>query len=226
MNFTKVIALLLTAVLLVAVLPACKSGTTDGTTVTTSKTTTAAVTTAKTTTAAVTTKAVTTAKVTEAPKKYEYKDVFALDFSKMKDGPAPFTASGIDNLRIEGGLLKGTSNGGDPNFSYNGGDVKFAADQVQTIEIKIMNKSADYNLQIFFTTDTVTGFAETATYKEILNWSADDGAKNDWNVIQIDTSLCDTWIGTITNFRVDPFSAAGDFEVSYIKFMTATEVKA
>jgi hypothetical protein len=226
MNPTKIIALLLTAVMLVAALPACKGTTTDGTTVTTKSTaaTTAAATT-KTTTAA-TTKAETTAKETEAPKTYEYKDVFAIDFSKMPDGAAPFTVNGIDNLRIEGGLLKGTSNGGDPNFTYNGGDVNFAADTVQAIEIKYLNKSEDYAFQLFFTTDTITGFAENASFKQTLTYSAADGDKNEANVVQIDTSECTDWAGTITNFRMDPFSATGDFEVSYIKFMTKTEVKA
>lgn len=227
MKFPKILALLLILSMLVFVLPACGNdakGSTE-TTVATDETTIA---TEETTAVPETTAAPeTTEAVTEAPKVYEYTDVKVIDFSTMADGdPVPFSVNAIDNIRIEGGLLKGTSNGGDPNFTYTGGDLSFPAESVQIIEIKYMNFSASYDMQLFFTTDTITGFAENASFKEMLNWSADDGDKNDWNVIQIDTSLCADWVGTITNFRVDPFNAEGDFEIASIKFMTMTEVVA
>lgn len=219
MKLTKVLALLLTAALLTISLPACK-GDTAGSTDTSADETTAA----PETTVPETTKAPeTTPKETEPPKVYEYTTVFELDFSKMPDGKAPFSANGISNLRIEGGLLKGTSTGGDPHMPYNGGDAVFPADSVQIIEIKYMNYSVDYNLQIFFTTETV-GWSEPASFREFVDWSADDGEDNDWNIIQIDTSFCSEWVGNVTNFRIDPFSGEGDFEIAYIKFLTQTEV--
>lgn len=227
MKFSKTIALLLILTLFVFVLPACGNnaeGSTE-TTVATDETTIAA----DETTAVpeITAAPETTEAVTEAPKVYEYTDVFAIDFSTMADGAAvPFTVANISDLRVEGGLLKGMSTGGDPNFTYNGGDMSFPADSVQIIEIKYMNLSADYNMQLFFTTDTVVGFAESASIKATLDWSADDGDKNDWNIIQLTASDSADWVGTITNFRVDPFSAEGGFEIAYIKFLTMTEVVA
>lgn len=225
MNFRKISALLLILSMLVFVLPACGDEA-EGDTETTeaAEETTAA---AEETTAVPETTAApeTTEAVTEAPKVYEYTDVKVIDFSGMADGdPVPFSVNAIDNIRIEGGLLKGTSNGGDPNFTYTAGDLSFPAESVQIIEIKYMNLSANYDMQLFFTTDTIPAFAENASFKEYLNWSADDGDENDWNIIKIDTSLCTDWAGTITNFRVDPFAAEGDFEIAYIKFQTMTEV--
>ncbi len=221
MKFSKTLALLLILSMLVFVLPACGDDA-DGNAETTAAADETTIATVETTAAPETTEA-----VTEAPKVYEYTDVKVIDFSTMADGdPVPFSVNAIDDIRIENGLLKGTSNGGDPNFTYNGSDLSFPADSVQIIEIKYMNLSANYDMQLFFTTDTITGFAENASFKEYLDWSADDDDKNDWNVIQIDTNTCTDWAGTITNFRLDPFAAEGGFEVAYIKFMTMTEVVA
>ncbi len=220
MKLLKLIAILLTLAIMTFILPACGNKTAGDTeTTATTEETTAAETTAPETTAI----PETTEAVTEPPKVYEYTTVFELDFSTMPDGAAPFTANGIDNLRIEGDLLKGTSNGGDPHMPYSGGDATFPADSVQVVEIKYMNYSVDYNCQFFFTTETI-GWSEEASFKAYLDWSADDGDENTWNVVTLDTSECAEWIGNVTNFRIDPFSAEGDFEIAYIKFMTKTEV--
>lgn len=223
MKFSKIIALLLVLSMLVLILPACSKDTVGDTETTAAADGTTAETTAET--AVETPVPETTEEVTEAPKVYEYTTVFELDFSKMADGAAPFTANGIDNLRIEGGLLKGTSNGVDPYMPYTGGDAMFPAESVQIIEIKYMNYSINYNLQLFFTTETI-GWAEEASIKATLDWSADDGEDNDWNIIQLTASDSAEWMGNITNFRIDPFSDVGDFEIAYIKFMSMTEVGA
>jgi hypothetical protein len=214
----KLFAYLLIATMLLCFVPGCaqKANTTD-------KTTTAGTTAAVTTAAPETTKAPeTTVKETEAPKEYEYTTVFKLDFKTMADGPAPFSVNTIDNLRIEGGLLKGTGTSGDPFITYTGGDINFPADSVQEIRIKLKNYSLSYDFQLFFTTDTVQ-WSENASDKETLDWDGDDGDKNDWNNIVIDPTLSSDWTGTITNFRIDPSSAEGDFEIESIEFLTVTE---
>jgi hypothetical protein len=218
----KLFALLLIATMLFCLVPGCTKD--DGTAAETKddSITTASDTTAKVTTAPETTKAPeTTVKETEAPKEYEYTSVFKLDFTKMPDGAAPFTGNTIDNLRIEGGLLKGTGTSGDPFITYNGGDATFPADSVQEIRIKLKNYSSSYDFQFFFTTDTVQ-WSENASDKETLDWNGDDGDKNDWNNIIIDPTLSSDWTGTITNLRIDPSSAEGEFEIESIEFFTAT----
>lgn len=219
MKLTKILAMLLVLSMMVFILPACGDDAEGDTETTVADGETAAV------TEAVTEAPVTTEKETEPPKVYEYATVFEVDFSKMEDGTAPFGANGISNLRIEGGLLKGTSTGGDPHMPYTGGDAVFPADSVQIIEVKYMNYSVDYNFQFFFTTETI-GWSEEASIKATLDWSADDGDKNDWNVVQLTASDSAEWMGNITAFRLDPFSGEGDFEIAYVKFMSMTEVPA
>lgn len=156
------------------------------------------------------------------PKEYVRETVFKVDFTAMADGDAPFTTNNIDDLRIEGGLLKGTSNGGDPYMNYNGGDCTFPADSVQEIRIKLFNHTADYNFQFFFTTDSV-GWSEPASYKYFLDYGEDEGDDNTWNEIVLDVSESDDWAGTITAFRIDPFSTEGDFEIESVEFLSVTE---
>lgn len=216
----KFFASLLIAVMLLSLVPGCADEGNDSDTTTAAEGDTAA---PETTAVPETTKAPeTTPKETEPPKEYEYATVLKIDFTTMPDGAAPFTVNLIENLRIEGGLLKGTGTGGDPFMVYTGGDAKFPAESVQEIRIKLKNYSISYDFQLFFTTETV-GWSEPASYKEFLDFSGDDGDKNDWNIVTIDTSFSEEWMGNITNFRIDPSGAEGDIEVEYIEFLSKTE---
>lgn len=164
----------------------------------------------------------TTPKETEPPKEYEYTSVFKVDFTTMEDGEAPFSANNIDDLRIEGGLLKGTATNGDPHAVYTG-EMALDASTVQEIHIKLMNYSSDFNFQFFFTTETVS-WSEGASLKDYLLFSDIDGDDNDWNEIVLDPEESFDWEGTITSFRLDPFrDVTGDFEVEYVEFFTVTE---
>lgn len=163
----------------------------------------------------------TTEKETEPPKEYEYISVFRLDFTSMETADIPFSKSNVDNLRIEDGILKGTSTSGDPHINYTG-DMALDASTIQEIHIKLMNYSEDSNFQFFFTTETVS-WSEGASVKDYLYYSGYDGDKNDWNDIVIYPNFSSDWDGTITSFRLDPFSSEGDFEVEYVEFFTVTE---
>lgn len=216
----KFLALLLLALMLLSLVPGCSKDGVSSDATTAPEGDTAA---PDTTAVPETTKAPeTTPKETEPPKEYEYASVFKIDFTTMADGTAPFTVNLIENLRIEGGLLKGTGTGGDPFMSYTGGDAKFPAESVQEIRIKLKNYSVSYDFQLFFTTETVS-WSEPASYKEFLDFSGDDGDKNDWNIVTIDTSFSVEWTGNITNFRIDPSSAEGNIEIEYIEFLSKTE---
>ncbi len=224
MKLTKILALLLIAVFVLSPLAACGDKEEGDDETTTAADNSAADTTTKA--AETTTKAAETTtkapETTTAKKEYEYTTVFELDFSKKEDGAAPFATNNVADLRIEGGLLKGTGTSGDPHIPYNGGDVSFPADSVQEIQIKLKNYSVDYAFQFFFTTDTVS-WSESASVRWTLDYSGDDGDKNDWNIIILDPTESVDWAGTITNFRLDPSSAEGDFEVEYVKFLSKTE---
>lgn len=216
----KFLALLLIASMIFVIIPGCagEGDSADATTAAEGDTAAPDITAAPETTKA----PETTPKETEPPKEYEYATVFKVDFTAMPDGKAPFSATNISNLRIESGLMKGTGTSGDPHMPYNGGDAKFPAESVQEIRIKLKNYSISYDFQFFFTTETIS-WSEAASFKEYLDFSGDDGDDNDWNIITIDTSFCDEWMGNITAFRLDPSSAEGDFEFEYVEFLSKTE---
>ncbi|MHB1153244.1 MAG: DUF4249 domain-containing protein [Eubacteriales bacterium] len=216
----KFLAFLLLALMVLSLVPGCADDETPSDVTTAAEGDTAA---SDTTVVPETTKAPeTTPKETEPPKEYEYATVFKVDFTSMPDGKAPFSVNMVENLRIEGGLMKGTGTGGDPFATYSGGDAKFPAESVQEIRIKLKNYSISYDFQFFFTTETIS-WSEAASFKEYLDFSGDDGDDNDWNIITIDTSFCDEWMGNFTNFRLDPSSAEGDFEFEYVEFLSKTE---
>lgn len=164
----------------------------------------------------------TTEAVTEPPVEYDYSTIFKLDFASAADGEAPFKVSdNVSNLRIEGGLLKGTSTGGDPYIIYNGTDFSFPADSIQEIRINLKSYATGYDAQFFFTTDTIS-WSEDASYKLVLDYSGDDGDDNQVNAIVIDTTECAQWTGTVTGFRFDPSTSEGDFEIQSIEFLAKT----
>lgn len=163
----------------------------------------------------------TTVKETQPPKEYERISVFKIDFTTMEDGTAPFSANNVDNLRIEGGLLKGTATNGDPHMVYKE-DMELDSSTIQEIHIKLKNYSSDSNFQFFFTTEE-TSWSESASIKDYLLYSDFDGDKNEWNDIVVYPEMSYDWSGTITGFRIDPFSDVGDFEIEFVDFISVTE---
>lgn len=163
----------------------------------------------------------TTVRETQPPKEYERISVFKIDFTTMEDGTAPFSANNVDNLRIEGGLLKGTATNGDPHMVYKE-DMELDSSTIQEIHIKLKNYSSDSNFQFFFTTEE-TSWSESASIKDYLLYSDFDGDKNEWNDIVVYPEMSYDWSGTITGFRIDPFSDVGDFEIEFVDFISVTE---
>jgi len=155
---------------------------------------------------------------------YEYETVFELDFSTMEDtNKPPFTNNQVSGLRIEDGVLKGTSTGGDPFITFQQKQFPaFDFSEVQQIQLKLMNYGDGYDGQLFFTTDSVS-WSEPASYRFSMYYNGDDGDDNDWNEIDLFTDESADWNGTITNFRLDPMVTTGDFEVAYIRFLKVTE---
>ena len=139
--------------------------------------------------------------------------VFVADFSQYTE--APFTKSGhVDQLFVEDGYLYGSSTAGDPHINFTG-DVNFAAANVDTITFRMKAFSANKNFQMFFTTDSI-GWSEAASFKVDLTTCEKDAFG--WIYVTIDTSTCAEWKGTVTGFRLDPFSAKGVFKFGAISF--------
>lgn len=154
-----------------------------------------------------------------APVKLDGYAYLTVDFTGLAE--VPFAGSNIENLSIKDGVFSGTSTGGDPNMNYTP-VVNFAAENVNYIIVKIAAKSESSALQFFFTTDTIS-WSEAASFK--YDFSKDKVDKNGFVTIMLDTAACAEWKGIITGFRLDPFSAVGDFSFDSIVFWsTATTV--
>lgn len=131
---------------------------------------------------------------------------------------APFGASGdVAQMFVEDGYLYGQSIGGDPYLNFNGAFGVTAAN-VGAIHFRMKAFSANKELQFFFTTETI-GWSEAASFIVDLTKYPMDAFG--WIYVQIDTSVCAEWKGTITNFRLDPFKSAGVFKFGSINFDVA-----
>ena len=173
--------------------------------------TTAAETTVAETTAATTPEPTTpTPTTTAAPEVLQ--EVLKWTFS---DTDNPFKASAqISNFRVENGILKFTSTGGDPNITTVSNTLGINAADVNYIKFKIKNYAPGFANQLFFITDEDTKWDEAKSFKNEY-WNSDG---EDWEELTFDTSECDLWTGTIKQIRFDPLNEAGDIEIEYVSF--------
>ena len=123
----------------------------------------------------------------------------------------------IEDFRVEDGLLKLTSTGGDPYFTAIV-PLDIAADEIDVIKIRTKNLSDDYNCQFFFDTDVEGGLSESKSYKDSY-WNSGSAPDSDeWNDILIYTDDCDLWEGIIKTIRFDPLQSEGEIFIEYISF--------
>lgn len=126
-------------------------------------------------------------------------------------------ANQVSNLRIEDGLLKLTSTGGDP-FIESIQPLDIDATEIDVIRIKVLNMTESYNCQFFFATDTEPAMSEDKSYKYIYDFAYSDPDSDEWNIIEIYTDECFKWEGTIKKVRFDPSTVEGDIFIEYINF--------
>ena len=120
----------------------------------------------------------------------------------------------IENLRVEGNILKLTSNGGDPFMYSINNNLGMNAADVDYIKVKVKNGSAAYGCQVFFITNDDGGWSEDMSLRGDY-WYADG---EEWEEYTFYTDECDRWEGTIKEIRFDPMVAEGDFEMEYMSF--------
>jgi len=126
-------------------------------------------------------------------------------------------ANHLENFRVEDGMLKMTSNGGDPFFQTIS-PLNIEAEEIEAIRIKVKNMSGNNKCQLFFDTSIESGFSESKSYKEsyfLMNSREDD---DEWNEVVFYTEDCILWEGTIKHVRFDPLESAGDVWIEYISF--------
>ena len=121
----------------------------------------------------------------------------------------------IQNMRLEDGLLKLTSVGGDPFMTVKQ-PLDIDATEIDLIRIKVLNMTESYNCQLFFDTDIENGMSEDKSYKWVYDYGYSEPDSDEWNIVEIYTADCFKWEGKIRYIRFDPSTAEGDVFIEYI----------
>ena len=124
------------------------------------------------------------------------------------------TGNQVSNLRVEDGILKLTSIGGDPFMYTINVNLGLDASEVNFIKIKALNHSENDRTQLFFITDEDGGWSEAMSMKSTYWYTEGE----QWEIIEFDTYDSDRWEGTIKQIRLDPLEAEGDVEIEYVSF--------
>ena len=214
----KQLSFLLAALMLTATLASC--GGDEGTAAETNADTTAAGTEAVTETEAVTTEEVTTEPVeTEPPMVEVFTPVYEENFDS-EDANWRQNAQ-LKEFKIEGGFMSAISTGGDPSFC-NKKDFDLDCGSISAIKIRYLNCTSSDAFQIFFTTDSITAYNETDSFRDMA-WYTDSAEDADeWNEMIIYTEDAAGWAGTLKDMRVDITNGEGKFIVDYIAFGNVT----
>lgn len=120
----------------------------------------------------------------------------------------------IENFRVEDGILKLTSVGGDPFMYTINKNLDITAADVNLIKIRVKNLTEGYNNQLFFITNDDTGWDEPKSIRGDYWYSEGE----DWEELVYYTEDCDLWEGIIKEIRFDPTTVEGDIEIEYFIF--------
>lgn len=127
----------------------------------------------------------------------------------------------LTDFKIENGFMSANSTGGDPSFC-NKTDFDLDCSTINAIKIKYLNCTSSDAFQIFFTTDSITGYNETDSYRDMA-WYTDSAEDSDeWNEMVIYTEDAAGWTGTLKDMRIDITNGEGKFIVDSIGFYTVT----
>ena len=128
----------------------------------------------------------------------------------------------LNDFVIADGYLSAVSTGGDPSFC-NKSDFDLDCSAITAIKIRYLNCTSSDAFQIFFTTDSISGYNEADSFKDIA-WYTDsaEDAEDEWNEITIYTEDAGGWSGTLKDMRIDITNGECKFIVDYIAFGTVS----
>jgi len=124
------------------------------------------------------------------------------------------TGSQTKDFRVEDGILKMTSTGGDPFLFTTNANLGINAADVDYIKFKVKNLSEDFKNQLFFVTTDDINWDEPKSIRSEYWFSEGE----DWEILIYYTEDCDLWEGTIKQIRFDYLTVEGDFEIEYVVF--------
>ena len=129
----------------------------------------------------------------------------------------------ISNFNVADGYLTATSTGGDPSIATKA-DLNLNCDDIDVIRVRFLNGTANDSIQLFFTTDTNTGYSEEASFKE-MTWNTEvdcdlatisERSADEWDEVIFYTEDNDLWTGTLKKIRLDLSNGEGPYVVDYI----------
>ena len=151
---------------------------------------------------------------TEPPPPKEYDIVVRYTFDNPEEIGWRVTSQ-IKDFRIEDGVLKMVSTGGDPNFTLKG-SLGLAAEEIDLVRIRALNKSDSGRCQMFFDTDVSGGLAEGKSFRgDYWNYGEDN---TEWEDLLLYPDDCSEWEDTIKTIRFDMIEAEGEYWVEFISF--------
>jgi hypothetical protein len=164
-----------------------------------------------------TTEATTPAPTTEPPTTTEKPPIITEEILKWtfsEDDKVFKVGNQTSNFRVEDGILKCTSTGGDPFLYTVNANLGIEASDVDYIKFHVKNLSEGFDNQIFFITTDEVGWDEPKSIREDYFYSEGEN----WEILVYDTSDCDLWEGTIKQIRFDYLTVEGDFEIEWVVF--------
>ncbi|MGM9624753.1 MAG: hypothetical protein ACI3XM_03495 [Eubacteriales bacterium] len=220
----KKFSLILAAVVLSASFAAC-GGNDDERTANDTLADTGADTSAAAETIAETTEEATTVYVETEPPMVEVFTPIAVDNFDDPDNTSWRQNAQMKDFTVADGYMTATSTGGDPSIVTKS-DLNLNCEDIAAVRVRFLNGTANDSIQLFFTTDTTTGFCEEASYKEIT-WNTEidcdratvsERAEDEWDEIVFYTDTNDLWTGTLKKVRIDLSNGEGQYLVDYISF--------
>ena len=124
------------------------------------------------------------------------------------------TSSQTTDFRVEDGILKMTSTGGDPNIMTISANLEMDTAEIDYIKFKIKNNSDGFRTQLFFVTNEDTNWSEAQSMRSEY-WNSEG---EDWEILEFDTADCMVWEGTLKQLRFDYLEQEGDIEIEYVSF--------
>lgn len=124
----------------------------------------------------------------------------------------------ISGQSVKKGYLSFTAATSDPVMKLT---TNIVAEEKPYMNISIRNKSQGTYFQVFFETETETGWSESRSAR--VKISAGD---KEFQSYVVDMSSCAKWKGKITSIRVDAIDATGSIMIDYMRFSDKAETKA
>ena len=125
----------------------------------------------------------------------------------------------MSDAKVENGVFSSDITGDDPFMEYHDKKMGLNAADIGIIRFYFKSTASDGSMQLFFLTDTVTGYDESASLKT----TAETGTA-DFEICDFDTSESPDWAGLFNGFRIDPSSAdSGNIQIQKIQFIKRVE---